>query len=69
MFGLYDTKNFNGILFKNLIQVMKTIKDSVQNDSESRAKASGFIKYFIKYETVLKAMVFLKIFSITEPLF
>lgn len=47
---------------------MKTIKDSVQNDSESRAKASGFIENFIKYETILTAMVFFKIFSITEPL-
>ncbi|KAF0703227.1 zinc finger MYM-type protein 6-like, partial [Aphis craccivora] len=68
IFGLFDTNNFNGILFKKLIQVMKTIKDSVQNDSESRAKASGFIENFIKYETVLTAMVFLKIFSITGPL-
>jgi hypothetical protein len=47
---------------------MKTIKDSVQNDSESRTKASGFIENFIKYETILTAMVFLKIFSITGPL-
>jgi hypothetical protein len=64
IFGLFDTKNFNGILFKNLIQVMKTIKDSVQNDSESRTKASGFIENFI----ILTTMVFLKIFSITGPL-
>lgn len=67
MFGLFGTNNFNGILFKNLIQVMKTIKDSVQNDSESRAKA-GFIENFIKYETILTATVFLKIFSITGSL-
>lgn len=68
MFGLFDTNNFNGTLFKNLFLVMKTIKDSVQNDSESKTKASGFIENFIKYETILTAMVFLKIFSIIGPL-
>lgn len=68
IFGTFYANNFNGILFKNLIQVMKLIKDSIQYDSESRAKASAFIENFIKYETILTAMGFLKIFSITGPL-
>ena len=63
-----EYNNFNNILFKNLIYVIKTIKDSIQNDSESKTKASEFIENFIKYETIITAMVFLEIFSITEPL-
>jgi len=68
IFGTFDTNNFNGILFKNLIQVMKTIKNSIQNYSESRAKATGFIENFITCETIKTATVFLKMFSTTGPL-
>lgn len=37
-FWTFNTNYFNAILFKNLIQVMKTTKYLIQDDSESRAK-------------------------------
>jgi hypothetical protein len=67
IFGSYNSTNDNGIL-TNLIIALKKIEQKPNLNPDIRLKASNFISFFLKYETILIAHMYMKIFQITGPL-
>lgn len=60
VFGCF--RNPQGGLFFEVLMTLDTIVPTV------RVKAKGFIEGLLKYETVLTAQLFLRIFELTSPL-
>jgi hypothetical protein len=55
-------------MLTNLIITLTKIKQKPNLNPDIRSKASNFISYFLKYETILIAHMYMKIFQITGPL-
>jgi hypothetical protein len=66
IFGHYDTPTDS--LFVELIETLDVIANSPKTPSEAKFKALGLLQGFAKFETVLTAQLFLRIFEVTTPL-
>ncbi|KAJ3594678.1 hypothetical protein NHX12_003985 [Muraenolepis orangiensis] len=55
-------------LYIDLIVTLMAIMDQEKVKPTVRAKANGYVEALLKYETVLTAQVFLRIFALTTPL-
>jgi len=67
LFGTYNSLDDNGML-SDLLLVLTKIVQNPNLNPDVRSKASNFISSFIKYETILVAHMYMKIFQITGPL-
>jgi len=67
IFGSYNSTDDNGML-TNLIIALTKIEQKPNLNPDIRSKASNFISSFLKYETILIAHMYMKIFQITGPL-
>ncbi|KAL4113078.1 hypothetical protein QTP88_016768 [Uroleucon formosanum] len=67
LFGTYNSLDDNGML-SDLLLVLTKIVQNPNLNPDVRSKASNFISCFIKYETILVAHMYMKIFQITGPL-
>ena len=66
VFGCFG--NPQGALFLEVLMTLNTIVDDKTQQPTVRAKAKGFIEGLLRYETVLTAQIFLRIFQHTSPL-
>lgn len=66
VFGSFN--NPTGALFKEIIITLNAIKNKDEIRATIKAKAHGYIESLLKFETVLTAEVYLRIFSCTTPL-
>ena len=66
MFGCFG--NPQGALFLEVPMTLHTAVDDRTQQPTVRAKAQGFIKGLLRYDTVLTAQTFLHIFEQTSPL-
>ena len=55
-------------LFVDLLLTLASVEEDISMKSTVRVKAKGFIENFLKYETILIAQTFLRIFQHTSPL-
>lgn len=67
IFGSYNSSDDSGML-ADLLIVLTKIELKPNLNPDIRSKASNFISSFLKYETILIAHMYLKIFQITGPL-
>ncbi|KAL4127406.1 hypothetical protein QTP88_011577 [Uroleucon formosanum] len=67
LFGTYNSLGDNGML-SDLLLVLTKIVQNPNLNLDVRSKASNVISSFIKYETILVAHMYIKIFQITGPL-
>jgi len=65
-FGYFN--NPDNCLFFELITSLKEICENTNIKPEARLKASGFMKGLCKYDTILTAQIYLRIFNKTTPL-
>lgn len=65
VFGSF--KNPRKGLFVKLVITLYSIKEDKDFISEARVKAKGFLEAFCKFETILTAQLFLRIFEKTTP--
>lgn len=66
MCGMYDEAN--EAMYPDLIIALSKISSKESFAPDIRTKASNLLKALLKYETILIAHIFMKIFSITGPL-
>ena len=66
VFGSYN--NPSGALFMDIINSLTAILSSNKIKAVAKAKVKGFIESLLKFETILTAQVYLRIFSFTTPL-
>lgn len=66
VFGYFN--NFDNSLFVELVTSLDEICKNSNIKPEARLKAIGFIEGLSKYETILTAQIYLRIFNITTPL-
>lgn len=64
IFGTYNSCDDSGMLAE-LIIVLTKIEQKPNLNSDVRSKASNFISNLLKYETILIAHMYMKIFKIT----
>ncbi|XP_051796629.1 protein FAM200A-like [Acanthochromis polyacanthus] len=55
-------------LYVDLVETLSKIQNNLQFKPAVRVKAHAFIESLIKYETVLTAQLFLRVFTLTSPL-
>ena len=61
--------NYIKPLYVKLIITLETIQQNLNFKPDVRAKAKVYLESFCKYETIITAKTFLRIFDITKPLF
>jgi hypothetical protein len=66
VFGYFNC--FDNSLFFELVTSLEKICENSKIKPEARLKAIGFIEGLCKYETILIAQIYLRIFNITTPL-
>ena len=66
VFGYFN--NPDNCLFVELITSLEDICENTSIKPETRLKASGFMEGLCKYETILTAQIYLRIFNKTTPL-
>ncbi|KAL4153880.1 hypothetical protein QTP88_001713 [Uroleucon formosanum] len=66
VFGYFNC--FDNSLFVELVTSFEEICENSKIKPEARLKAIGFIEGLCKYETILTAQIYLRIFNITTPL-
>ncbi|RXN33944.1 zinc finger MYM-type 1-like protein [Labeo rohita] len=66
VFGCF--RNPQGALFFEVLMTLDTIVEDKAQKPTVRAKAKGFVEVLLKYETVLTAQLFLRIFELISPL-
>ncbi|KAL4143892.1 hypothetical protein QTP88_006146 [Uroleucon formosanum] len=66
VFGYFNC--FDNNLFVELVTSLEEICENSKIKPEARLKAIGFIEGLCKYETILTAQIYLRIFNITTPL-
>jgi len=68
----YLTCTYNSLddncMLSDLLLVLMIIVQNPNLNLDVRSEASNFISYFIKYEIILIAHMYMKIFQITGPL-
>jgi hypothetical protein len=67
IFGTYD--KFDDALYTELIIALSKISNNESFKPNIKSKADGLLSSLLKYENILIAHIFIKIFSITGPLF
>lgn len=55
-------------LYVDLVETLSKIQDNLQFKPAVRVKAHAFIESLTKYDTVLTAQLFLRVFTLTSPL-
>lgn len=63
-----SVENPDSGLFIDVIESLQTIANDIRSSPEARVASKNFINELLKYENILLAHIFLKIFSITGPL-
>jgi len=66
VFGYFNC--FDDSLFVELVTSLEEICENSKIKPEARLKAIGYIEGLCKYETILTAQIYLRIFNITTPL-
>jgi hypothetical protein len=54
-------------LYVDVLLTISTIQDQRNINTTARVKAQGYIEGLLKYETLLAAQIFLRIFQVTSP--
>lgn len=65
VFGHFNKPD--GCLFVDTIITLEEVMNCLKLNSDARAKANGFLDFLKRYDTVLTAQVFLRIFSVITP--
>lgn len=66
IFGAFNSSDDSGMLLK-LIIVLTKIEQKTNLNPDVRSKACNFVSSFLKYDTILIAHMYMKIFQITGP--
>jgi hypothetical protein len=66
IFGSFS--NFDSALYVTVIITLATIQQNLKFKPEVRVKAIAYLESLCKYETVITAKIFLRIFELTTPL-
>lgn len=54
-------------MYVALLFTLSAIKDQTNFNTNAQVRAQGFIEGLLKYETILTAQIFLRIFDVTSP--
>lgn len=63
-----DFSNPEAALYIDAIITLEKIQEDSNLNSDVRSKSAGFIEGLLKYETIITAQIFLRIFEFTSPL-
>lgn len=66
VFGEFS--NPDSALFHSLLYTLSRIEENVSSKPEARVRAKSYAESLLKYETILTAQIFLRIFELTTPL-
>ena len=66
LFGTFDDKSKE--FLSDLLIILKEISDSTEFKSKVRSDAHNLKEYFCRFETILSAFTFIRIFDITTPI-
>ncbi|KAJ8346852.1 hypothetical protein SKAU_G00282530 [Synaphobranchus kaupii] len=65
VFGVFGKPDAG--LYVDVILTLSAIQDQKNINATARVKAQGYIEGLLKYETILTAQIFLRIFDVTSP--